>query len=175
MTIYKLLIPFLLTYLFTSCVFQEGSVGPAGRDGLDGEVEIYNGTFIIDSEVDFEVVDDFVSVASYSWDILDKTIVDEGVVLAYIQFEGNTSWLALPLSTPFENDVVILRYGFDVDNFDLIIEGEVEGNNETNEGIFDGDRIRVVAIPPSQMFKGKGIDYSNYEQVRLVYNLQQGL
>ncbi len=171
MNIYKLITPILIAYLITSCVFQEGSVGPAGEDGLDGQVEIYNGTFEIDSDVDFAAVDEFVSIASYSWDILDESTVDEGVVLAYIRFKGNTSWLALPLSTPFENDVVVLRYGFDIDNFDLIIEGEVKDNNEANEGIFDGDTIRVIAIPPSLMLKGKVIDYTNYEQVRSVYNL----
>ena len=77
----------------------------------------------------------------------------------------------MPLSTPFENDVVVLRYSFDVDNFDLIIEGETANNNDLNENLFDGDIIRVIAIPPSLMFKSKGINYNNYEEVIAAYNL----
>lgn len=161
----------LLGFIISSCEVSVGPEGPQGRDGRDGQVEIYSGTFTINSNNDFGVVDDFVSVASYSWDILDVSTVDEGLVLAYIQFEGNTSWQSLPLSTPFENDIVVLRYGFDIDNFDLILEGETANNNELNESIFDGDIIRVIAIPPSQLLKGKGIDYENYEQVSSVYNL----
>lgn len=161
----------IMGFLISSCISTIGPEGPSGRDGRDGEVEIYNGFFTINSDNDFGVVDEYVSLASYGWDILDVSTVDEGLVLAYIQFEGNTSWQSLPLSTPFENDVVVLRYGFDIDNFDLIIEGEIAGNNQVNESIFNGDIIRVIAIPPSQLFKAKGIDYSNYYEVINVYGL----
>ncbi len=171
MRVHKIIIIGLLGFIISSCEVSVGPEGPAGRDGRDGQVEIYSGTFTINSDNDFGVVDDFVSVASYAWDLLDVATVDEGLVLAYIQFEGNTSWQSLPLSTPFENDVVVLRYGFDIDNFDLIIEGESANNNELNENIFNGDIVRVIAIPPSQLFKGKGIDYNNYQQVINAYNL----
>ncbi len=157
--------------ILSSCIATIGPEGPRGRDGSDGEVEIYNGTFVIDSDNDFGVEDEFISVASYSWGILDESTVDEGLVLAYIQFDGSTAWQSLPLSTPFENDVVVLRYGFDIDNFDLILEGESPNNNQINEGIFDGDIIRVIAIPPGHLFKGKNVDYSNFEQVKQIYNL----
>ena len=163
--------------IFSSCVSTVGPEGPAGRDGRDGhdgddgQVEIYNGTFTVDSDIDFGIVDEYVSVASYAWGILDEVTVDEGLVLAYIRFEGSTAWHSLPLSTPFENDIVVLRYSFDIDNFDLIVEGEVANNNELNEDLFDGDTIRVIAIPPSMMLKGKNIDYNNYEQVKTLYEL----
>ncbi|MBO6793275.1 MAG: hypothetical protein JJ895_05155 [Balneolaceae bacterium] len=157
--------------IFSSCIAAIGPEGPSGRDGRDGEVEINNGTFVIDSNNDFGVVDEYISVASYAWGVLDVSTVDEGLVLAYIQFDGSTAWQSLPLSTPFENDVVVLRYGFDIDNFDLILEGESPDNNQINESIFDGDIIRVIAIPPGQLFKGKNIDYADIEQVKQLYNL----
>lgn len=155
-------------FLISSCVATIGPEGPPGRDGV---VEIYNGTFIIDSDIDFGRVDEFISIASYSWEMLNVQTVDEGVVVAYIRFNGSTSWQSLPLSTPFQDDVVILRYGFDINNFDLIIEGEIANNNQANERLFDGDEIRVIAIPPSLLFKGKGVDYNNYEMVKKVYGL----
>lgn len=161
----------ILGFIFSSCIAAIGPEGPRGRDGRDGEVEIYTGTFVINSDDDFGVVDEFVSVASYSWGVLDVSTVDEGLVIAYIQFDGSTSWNSLPLSTPFDNDVVVLRYAFDIDNFDLILEGETPDNNQLNESLFDGDIIRVVAIPPGQMFKGKGLDYNDFEQVSAFYNL----
>lgn len=162
-------------FILSSCISAVGPEGPAGRDGRDGDdgyVEIYSGTFEIDADVDFGIVDDFVSVASYSWEILDELTVDEGLVMAYLRFEGTNAWHSLPLSTPFENDVVVLRYSFDIDNFELIVEGEVAGNNEINEDLFDGDTIRVIAIPPALMLKQKGIDYHNYEQVVSLYNIK---
>lgn len=164
----------ILSILFLSlnaCVSYVGPEGPQGRDGRDGQVDIYNGTFTIDSDTDFGIEDEFISVASYAWNVLDEFTVDEGVVLAYIRFGGSTAWHALPLTTPFEDDQVILRYGFDIDNFDLILEGEQANNHQANEGMFDGDIIRVVAIPPSILFKGKNLDYTNYEAVKTWYGL----
>jgi hypothetical protein len=51
------------------------------------------------------------------------------------------------------------------------LEGEVADNNQVNEDLFDGDILRVVAIPPSLLFKGKGLDYKDYNQVAEFYNL----
>jgi len=172
MRVQSILIFGLLGFFISSCEISVGPQGPAGRDGQDGGAEIYSGTFTINADADFGIVDEFVSLASYEWQILDVATVDEGLVLAYIQFEGNTSWQSLPLSTPFENDVVVLRYGFDIENFDLILEGETANNNELNESLFNGDVIRVIAIPPSQLFKAKGIDYNDYEAVIIAYNLE---
>jgi len=122
-------------------------------------------------EDDFVADDEFISVAEYAWDILDVTTVDEGVVLGYIQFEGTTSWHALPLTVPFENDVVVLRYNFDVDTFNLIVEGEVANNNNANANLFDGDVLRIVAIPPDQISGKAKIDFSNYQEVATRFNL----
>ncbi|MCG8372681.1 MAG: hypothetical protein MI700_04070, partial [Balneolales bacterium] len=141
---------FTLGLVTTSCIISTGPEGPPGQDGV---VEIYTSTITINADVDFGVFDQFVSIASYSWEILDVSTVDYGIVLAYLRFDESTAWNSLPLSTPFENDVVVLRYGFDVNNFDLIVEGEVAGNNELNEGLFDRNELRVVAIPPSLILK----------------------
>lgn len=156
--------------LFQACtITNEGPQGPAGRDGADG-VQIYSSTSSIFAD-DFDVVDDFVSINEFEWDLLDESTVDNGLVMGYIQFSGTTSWHALPFSTPFENDLVNLRYVFDINSFDLILEGEVSGNNQVNEALFEGDVLRVVAIPPSLLFKGKGFDYKDYDQVATYYGL----
>ena len=159
----------LIAVLTTSCINNEGPIGPRGEDG---QVEIYSDTIIIDADVDFGVIDEFLSLASYGWGPLDEETVDYGVVLAYLRFEGTTAWQSLPLTTPFDGDAVILRYSFDIDNFDLIIEGEVGGNNELNEDLFDGDVLRIVAIPPSQLGRAKAINLNNYEDVVAFYGLE---
>ena len=166
--IYLLLFSFLTIQACT--ITNEGPRGPQGRDGADG-VQIYSSTSTIFAD-DFDVVDEFVSINEFEWDILDESTVDEGLVLGYLQFEGTTSWHALPFSTPFENDLVNLRYVFDINSFDLLLEGEVADNNQVNEDLFDGDILRVVAIPPSLLFKGKGLDYRDYKQVAEFYNLE---
>ncbi len=163
---------FLSIFILQGCtITNEGPRGPQGRDGADG-VQIYSSTSTIFAD-DFDVVDEFVSINEFEWDILDEETVDFGMVLGYIQFEGTTSWHALPFSVPFENDLVNLRYVFDINSFDLLLEGEVADNNEANEDLFDGDVLRVVAIPPSQVFKAKGFDYRNYNQVAEYYGLEK--
>ena len=159
----------LASIFITSCVGvgPTGPIGPAGQDA-----EIYSETITIFSDEDFAIEDEFVSVASYGWNILDELTVDEGMVMAYIRFNGSTAWHALPLSTPFENDIVILRYSFDIDNFDLIVEGEIADNNEANEDLFNGDVLRIVAIPPTLLFKSKGLDYNNYDAIVEAYGLE---
>jgi len=169
----KSLLPLLLaSLLFQACtITNEGPRGPRGEDGADG-VQVYSSSSTIFSD-DFDVVDEFVSINEFEWDILDETTVDEGLVVGYLQFEGTTSWHALPFSTPFENDLVNLRYVFDINSFDLLLEGEVADNNDANEDLFDGDVLRVVAIPPALLFKAKGLDYRNYNQVAEFYGLEK--
>lgn len=165
-----LLLPSFL--LIQACTLtNDGPRGPRGDDGVDG-VQIYSSTSSIFAD-DFDIVDEFVSINEFEWDILDEETVDNGMVLGYLQFEGTTSWHALPFSTPFENDLVNLRYVFDINSFDLLLEGEVADNNEVNEDLFDGDVLRVVAIPPSLMVRGKGLDYRNYNQVAEFYGLEK--
>tara|TARA_R110002126_G_scaffold15320_4_gene63083 strand:+ start:5252 stop:5773 length:522 start_codon:yes stop_codon:yes gene_type:complete len=166
------LIVFLSILLFQACsIANEGPRGPRGADGADG-VQIYSSTSTIFAD-DFDVVDEFVSINEFEWDILDESTVDEGLVQGYLQFEGTTSWHALPFSTPFENDLVNLRYVFDINSFDLLLEGEVADNNEVNEDLFDGDILRVIAIPPSLIVRGKSLDYRNYNQVAEIYGLEK--
>lgn len=153
--------------LFISCISTVGPEGPSGANA-----EIYSSTIEIVSDLDFVVEDEFVSVASYGWDgVLDEATVDEGLVIGYLRFEGTTPWHSIPFNIPLENDLVTLSYSFDINNFDLILEGEVGDNNEANEEFFDGDILRIVAIPPSALFKGKGFDYTDYEAVVKAYNL----
>ena len=145
-----------------------GPEGPAGRDAL---VEIFTDTIEIRAD-DFTPEDQFVSVAPYSWTLLDEATVDEGVVLGYLRFQGTTAWHPLPLTVPFENDVVILRYNFDIDSFNLILEGEAADNNAANANLFDGDILRIVAIPPDRVLKAK-VNYADYSEVAALYGLPE--
>ncbi|MEX0609068.1 MAG: hypothetical protein WD016_05525 [Balneolaceae bacterium] len=151
--------------LLTSCTIYDNEI--------DTEIDlVYSDTITILAS-DFVAEDEYVSVAEYGWDNLDEFLVDEGLVLGYLRFEGTTAWQALPFAVPFENDFVNLRYLFDINNFSLVIEGEVPDNNEVNAELFNGDVLRIIAIPPAQIVQGKGIDYNNYEQVAKIYNLEK--
>ena len=160
----KLLLALTSFFALSSCTIYDNDVEGTGDT-------VYTNTITIRSN-DFIPEDDFISVAEYGWDNLDEEMVDYGMVLGYIRFEGTTAWQALPFSVPFENDLVNLRYYFDVNNFSLVIEGEIADQNEANAELFNRDVLRVVAIPPSIIVKGKGIDYSNYEQVSAIYDLE---
>jgi hypothetical protein len=145
--------------------------GPEGPSGRDAIVEIYTDTIEILGS-DFTPEDQFVSVAPYSWNLLDEATVDQGVVLGYLRFEGTTAWHPLPLTVPFENDVVVLRYNFDIESFNLILEGEAPDNNAANAELFDGDLLRIVAIPPDRVVKAK-VNYADYNEVARIYGLAE--
>ncbi|MEQ8525454.1 hypothetical protein [Gracilimonas sp.] len=160
----KSLLLLLILFSITSCTIYDNDV--------EGEVDlVYSSTITIRAN-DFVAEDEFVSVANYGWDNLDEEMVDYGLVLGYIRFEGTTAWHALPYSIPFENDLVNMRYYFDIDDFTLVLEGEVADNNQVNANIFDGDVLRVIAIPPSEIIKTKAVDYRNYEQIKELYNIE---
>lgn len=156
--------------LVTACAGPTGPRGPKGERGDDG-IQIYSDVIKINAQ-DFIRIDEYVSVNKFEWDLLDEATVDEGLVLAYLRFKGETAWNSLPYSIPFENDFVNMRYLFDINSFDLIIEGEIAGNNGINEDLFDGDYLRVIAIPPSLMLRAKNLDYSDYDAVVKAYNLE---
>ncbi|WP_421774531.1 hypothetical protein [Gracilimonas sp.] len=164
MKTFKLLLVVLMPITLSSCTIYDNDV--------EGEVDlVYSSTITIRAN-DFVSEDEFVSVANYGWDNLDVEMVDYGLVLGYIRFEGTTAWHALPYSIPFEDDLVNLRYSFDVDNISLVLEGEVADNNQANEALFDGDVLRVIAIPPSEIIRTKAIDYRNYDQIKELYNIE---
>ncbi|MDR9415531.1 MAG: hypothetical protein RI564_04545 [Gracilimonas sp.] len=159
----KLLLLLLCISLISACTIYDNDVDGQGDS-------VYSSTITINSN-DFTLENDYVSVAEYGWDNLDEEMVDYGMVLGYIRFEGTTAWQALPFSVPFENDLVNLRYYFDIDTFSLVLEGEVGGNNQANADLFHRDVLRVVAIPPSIIVKGKGVNYKNYAQIAEIYGL----
>lgn len=169
MKTYTTVLSFILI-LAAGCTGPVGPQGPRGHSGTDG-VQIYSDIIRIYAD-DFVRIDEYVSVNSFAWDVLDEATVDEGLVLGYLRFNGETAWNSLPYAVPFEDDFVNLRYIFDIDSFELVLEGEVAHNNTINEDIFDGDYLRIIAIPPSEIIRGKGLDYSSYSDVVQAYGLE---
>ena len=141
----KSLLIITLLFSFSSCTIYDNDV--------EGDVDLVYSSTIVISENDFDPEDEFISVAEYGWDNLDEEMVDYGLVLGYIRFEGTTAWHALPYSVPFDDDLVNLRYLFDINNFSLVLEGEVANNNRSNAELFNGDVLRVIAIPPSKVIE----------------------
>jgi hypothetical protein len=160
----KTLLIIALFFSLSACTIYDNNV--------EGDVDLVYSSTIVISGSDFVSEDEFITVAEYGWDNLDEEMVDYGLVLGYIRFEGTTAWHALPYSVPFDNDLVNLRYFFDINTIGLIVEGEVADNNRANASIFDGDILRVIAIPPSEVIRTKGIDYRNYEEVKRLYNIE---
>lgn len=164
MKVLKSLLFLSLLIALSSCTIYDNNV--------EGQADVvYSSTIVIQAS-DFEPQDEFITLASYNWEDLDEETVDYGLVMGYIRFSGTTSWQSLPLSVPFENDLVNLRYNFDISLFELVLEGEVANNNQANAALFDEDTLRVIAIPPSSIVRAKGFDYNNYEQVVEYYNIR---
>lgn len=159
----KSLLLILSSFLLSSCIIHDKDI--------ETEVDLVYSDTIPLLASDFSAENEYVTVAAYGWDNLDEYMVDNGLVLGYLRLEGSTAWHALPFTVPFENDLINLRYSFDINDFSLILEGEVAGNNAENAALFGGDVLRIIAIPPDQIIQGKGFDYRNYEQVADFYGL----
>lgn len=160
----KITLLLLSSLLLSSCIINEKDI--------ETEVDlVYSSTITVRSG-DFHSENEYITVAAYGWSNLDEYMVDNGLVLGYLRLEGSTAWHALPFAVPFENDMINLRYSFDIEDFSLILEGEVAGNNAANAALFDGDVLRIIAIPPDQIIRGKGFDYRDYHQVVSFYGIE---
>ncbi len=158
----------------------------------------FDRTFSTDSsEVQYETDNEFYPQLAA---LLTERTVNDGVVLLYVSDVLNENglrrngWTALPLALGFDIDsptgndpdgfvdyVLTTTYTFDVNHLFVNLVSSDTGTIgflEDTQGLLanlEGIRFRLVAIPGNGVAGGtgaaRGIDYTDYEAVKQVYNL----
>ena len=146
----------------------DGTNGTDGVDGTDGVANIKTFTFFVDSATwngpNGLSINNAINVPE-----ITAEIVENGTVQVF-QTEDNTSpasttWRAMP----YTNGVFSYSYSYNVGVIDLILTVTVNGSVPTLVAAKD-HTYKVVILPPASVLSG--IDYSDYEAVKMVYGLK---
>lgn len=162
---------FLLAALFLSaCEGPVGPEGPAGPQGGTGErgatgeqgppgnANVQSFTVTLRTS-DFQV-SEFLEVAGWSSGLITREIHERGVVLAYTDLgSGGEEFYALPFSLGEIN----LSYATEVGTVFVIIQRP--RGSSPRASVFDGDRIRFVAIAPAATSLLDEVDKADYKAV----------
>lgn len=172
----KLLLVFGLAILFVfqACegpVGPEGPIGPQGLEGIQGSPGEDGFNFVgttYEAEATFNTDNDFFNLFEFPEELLEGD-----VVLVYRLTgvdEDRPIWRQLPQTIFFDEGMLMYNFDFSVRDFGLFLEGTLDftllGPEWTDEQIF-----RIVVVPSD--FPSGRIDYSNYEAVMSLLNIQE--
>lgn len=135
---------------------KDGLPGPAGQDG-NANVEsstFYNRSWVYSSSENAYIVSLWTSN-------ITQDVVLNGSVHCYISYDSGSSYLTLPLSL----QSVSMLYGYELNSLDIIAYGYSSTPNPIT--------VKIVTIPSSAKLANPNVDYSNYEEVKRVFKLEE--
>lgn len=146
---------------------EEGAPGPPGLNGLDG----VNGeeSYVFDYELNFTAPDYRVLLNLPN----DFVMLDSDMMLVYFLWrvdDGVEIWRLLPQSLYFLDG--ILQYNYDFTKYDanIFLDGTVNFNGLSTT--YTHNWIARIVVVPGQFTNGRSsIDYSDYNQVKELFNL----
>lgn len=151
--IYILLSIFALTFATYSCEGDEGPAGPAGAANIVSEEFTFVGS-------DVQQSSNTSFVAQHTTLALSEEILNEGVVLGYLQLDN--VWTPLPVALSGAD----LTFSFGTGFFNVELYGP---DADESTGIFTNVEYRMVAIPPEEV--NPSLDYEDYDAVAQEYGL----
>lgn len=131
-----------LSALLAGCDALEGPQGPPGNDGA---ANVEAETFAIDAS-QFQA-DGTAQSLTRNAPVITGRVAREGVVLGYIQLGGESAWTALPFTIAPESETINITYQYEEARFELLL---IASNELPDPTLFDGDSVKVVAIPPEE-------------------------
>lgn len=163
----KLIILFSLIGIILSGCGEQGPPGPPGFNGLDG----VDGeeSFVFEYELSFTAPDysAFLNLPN------DFTMLDSDVMLIYFLWEVNNGtevWRLLPQTLYFQEGIV--HYNFDHTKYDanVFLDGTI--NRDLLSAAYTDNWIARVVVVPAQFTGGRAlVDYTDYDQVKELFNL----
>ncbi|MEO5643526.1 MAG: hypothetical protein ABIQ40_05705 [Bacteroidia bacterium] len=139
--------------------------GPAGAAGKDGNANVKSSTVTVTNW-------SFSSPSYYtdiSWGVLTTDMVNNGAVFVYAS-TGTNTWSQLPLTIyPSSNYSSTLEVVTSPGNV-RIIWTDSDLTQPANPGQFT---FKIVAIAASQRLANPDVDYTNYNEVKARYNLEE--
>ena len=145
-----------------------GDTGEAGETGPPGNANVQS--FTVTLQTDHFTAEGSVEQAGYMATFITREIHERGVILAYTDLGSNEDeWYALPIT--FGGGDVTLTYASLVGGFVVLI---LRGPGiPPRASVFNGDKIRVVAIAPSATSMIKGVDTQDYAAVMRALNYEE--
>jgi len=162
--------------VFAGC--DSAGVGPRGadgRDGTDGIVNVHSVNFTF--SLNNAIINGTVVSAQFDVPSITPTVVDDGAVLMFFRDQG--TWTAMPFTYGVESAdpdldavdyTVALNFGYDDGFIEPFYESSIDINLLPDDAVPDR-QLKAVII--DGFFVGKNsIDYSNWEEVKSAFNLE---
>ena len=138
-----------------------GTNGANGADGVDGNSNVLSESFtMIPSQW---TTSGLVTFFSRPTPLLTNNIVNNGVVILYVESSTPNQWFALPFAISSYN----MRYLFSENNLLVQIAGVSFPQTVSTDMNF-----RLVVFESSAIIKHPNIDYNNYYEVKGAFNLK---
>lgn len=150
---------------------KEGTPGPAGTDGRDGNANVKSVTLTVNSQSNWAWNSSTKWREAY-WtgiSILDQSATTSGAVMLY-QHDGSGGYFALPATITFggttENDWFAYTQG----SLSVIIQN-TNGTDPISQ-IAIPTNYKLVVIPSAVRLSNPDVDLLNYNEVKEVYGLK---
>lgn len=169
----KIIYSLLAIGLFTQCINNEGPIGPpgpAGFDGLDG-LDGMDGqeAYVFEYNVSFTAPEysAFLNLPN------TFTMLETDVMLIYFLWEvgedGTEVWRQLPQTLYLTEGILAYNYDFTQVDASIFLDGTV--NFDALTAAYTDDWIARVVVVPGQFGGRTSLDYSDYDQVKEVFDL----
>jgi|TARA_R110002124_G_scaffold115231_1_gene270974 hypothetical protein len=173
MAMNKKLIPFILFIAILSFQSCTGPVGPRGADGLDG----LNGLSGIGTT--FDVTANFTNANQYRtflpFSDTGLEVLESDAVLVYIKWETVNNvevWRLMPQTTILDEGVLIYNFDRTIDEVSFFMEGSFALSKLDNSYTLNQE-FRVVVIPSDFQGRMPGVDYTDYEAVQKMLDIDE--
>lgn len=162
----------IVALTFTACSGDDGEQGPAGPAGAPGNANVNASTFAVTTADWVRIGNSAISRDTLAVASIDQSVVDNGAVHVYQRFTDSTDWNALPFRY-----LTLDASGQSVTNANV---QATYGVGEVSLSFYTDDRLlatipdmdfKVVVIPSASLVDG--IDANNYEEVKMVYGIEE--
>lgn len=145
---------------------KEGPIGPAGKDGIDGNANVTSNTFTVNSWN--WTLSDYVYYADLSVPSITSSIANTGLVQVYMESTSSPGvWLNMPWTEWFSSYTSTYNFNHGTGSV-RVFKADSDLQAPSNPGL---RRFKVIAIESSGMIANPDVDWANYESVKETFNL----
>jgi hypothetical protein len=155
-----------LTTGFTSCTKE----GPAGPAGAQGNANVHSKTITINPSSWYHVGTSGSSGDGFEADLtntdITSAIASSGAVLSYISSD-NSTWFSLPQTAPFSTWSESINIFYSTGSISVVIQDSDFLTVAPGAPLY----LKMVTVANAGMVEHSTTDWSNYQEVSALYNL----
>lgn len=155
-----------LTTFMGSCT-KEGAKGETGASGVNGNANVKSTTFTVFASDWQTATGSFPPLfVNRTEPLITADIANSGAVMLYMQSTSSTQWQALPYTFPTSSSSTMYRFWHSENTLQINIYEE-SGTPTAATRTF-----KMVVMSSSARLANPNIDYTDYEQVKATFNLE---